>query len=240
MELSEWLLRSKVIWRQKSRELWLKLGDKNSKFFYLSTIIRRRNNNINAIKKEDDAWIHESNQIKALFQDSFVNLFKEEDICFPEHLEHLILPCIIEEENEILQSIPTPEEIKTVLFQMQDLKAPGLNGFPALFYKQLWAKVGNDVVKVVTSFFIIGSMPKEVNASLIVLIPKISNPASVNHFSPISLCNVVYKIISKLLMEKIMPLLDKMISPIQLAFILNKWIVENQIIVQEVLYSFKT
>lgn len=51
MEFSEWLLRSKVIWRQKSRELWLKLVDKNSKFFYLSTIIRRRNNNINAIKK---------------------------------------------------------------------------------------------------------------------------------------------------------------------------------------------
>ena len=151
-----------------------------------------------------------------------------------------MLPCIIEEENEGLQCIPTPKEIKGVLFQMQDLKAPGLDGFPALFYKQLWPTMDNDVVKAVRSFFTMGSMPKEVNNSLIVLIPKLSNPSSVNHYRPISLCNVVYKIISKLLVEKLRPLLDKLISPTQSAFIPNRWIVENQIIVQELLHSFKT
>lgn len=202
--------------------MWLKLGDKNSKFFHLSTIIRRRSNNIDAIKKEDSSWIQETSQIRAHFRDSFINQFKEEETCFPEHLEHLILPCITEEENESLQSIPSPEEIKAALFQVQDLKAPSLDGFPALFYKQLWPTVGNDVVKAIASFFILGSMPKEVNCSLIVLIPKISNPTTVNHFKPISLCNVVYKIISKLLVEKLRPLLDKIISPTQLTFIPNR------------------
>ena len=123
---------------------------------------------------------------------------------------------------------------------MQDLKAPGPDGFPALFYKQLWPTMENDVVKAVTSFFILGSMPKEVNCSLIVLIPKISNPTSVNHFRPISLCNMVYKIISKLLVDKLRPMLDKIISPTQSAFIPNRWIAENQIIVQEMLHSFKS
>ena len=103
-----------------------------------------------------------------------------------------------------------------MLFQMQNLKAPGPDGFPALFYKQLWLTVGDDLVKAVTSFFTMGSMPKEVNSSLIVLIPKISNPTFVNHFRPISLCNVIYKIISKLLVSKLRPLLDKIISPTQL------------------------
>lgn len=83
-------------------------------------------------------------------------------------------------------------------------------------------------------------MPKEVNSSLIVLIPKISNPTSSHHFRPISLCNVVYKIVSKLLVAKLRPLLDKIISPAQSAFIPNRWIVENQVIVQEILHSFKT
>lgn len=91
--------------------------------------------------------------------------------------------------------------------------------------------MGNDVVKAVTSFFLKGSMCKEVNSSLIVLIPKITNPTFVNHFKPISLCNVVYKIISKLLITKLRPLLDKLISPTQSAFITNKWIAKNQIIV---------
>lgn len=202
--------------------MWLKLGDKNSKFFHLSTIIRRRSNNIDAIKKEDSSWIQETSQIRTHFRDSFINQFKEEETCFPEHLEHLILPCITEEENESLQSIPSLEEIKAALFQMQDLKAPSLDGFPALFYKQLWPTVGNDVIKAIASFFILGLMPKEVNCSLIVLIPKISNPTTVNHFKPISLCNVVYKIISKLLVEKLRPLLDKIISPTQLTFIPNR------------------
>lgn len=123
---------------------------------------------------------------------------------------------------------------------MQDLKSPGLDGFPVLFYKKLWPTIGNDVIKAVTSFFLKGSMPKEVNNSLIVLISKITNPTSVNHFRPISLCNVVYKIISKILVSKLRPLLDKLISPTQSAFIPNRWIAENQIIEQEIVHSFKS
>ncbi|KAL0006983.1 hypothetical protein SO802_008485 [Lithocarpus litseifolius] len=110
IELSEWLLRSEVVWRQKSRELWLKLGDKNSKFFHLSTIIRRRRNNIDAIKNEEGTWIYESGQIRAKFRENFINLFKEEEVFFPEHLDHLVLLCITEEENKGLKCIPTPEE----------------------------------------------------------------------------------------------------------------------------------
>ena len=229
-----------MVWRQKSKELWLKLGDKNSKFFHLSTIIRRRRNNIDAIKNEEGTWIRESGQIRDNFRENFINLFKEEEVYFLEHLDHLVLRCITEEENKGLICIPTSKEIKDVLFQMQDLKAPGLDGFSAMFYKQLWPTVGNDVIKAVTSYFTVGSMPKEVNSSLIVLIPKLSNPLSVNHYRSISLCNVVYKIISKLLVGKLRPLLDKLISPSQSAFIPNRWIAGNQIIVQEILHSFKT
>ena len=136
-ELSEWLLRSEILWHQKYRELWLKFGDKNSKFFHLSIVIRRRSNSIDAIKAEDDSWIHNPKQICDLFCTNFSNLFREEIACFTDHLEHLILPCITKDENDILKQIPSPEEIKSTLFQMHDLKAPGPNEFPALFYKRL-------------------------------------------------------------------------------------------------------
>ena len=228
------------MWRQKSRELWLKLGDRNTKFFHLSTIIRRKRNNIDAIRDEQGAWITETESIRSLFLNSFKNLFNQEEANFPPYLEHLVLPCITEDENSELSRIPTPEEIKATLFNMQDLKAPRPDGYPVIFYKQLWPTVGDDIIKAVTSFFRIGSMPKEVNSSLIVLIPKISNPTPVQHFRPISLCNVVYKIISKLFVAKLRPHLDKIISPAQFAFIPNRWIAENQVIVQEILHSFKT
>ena len=97
-----------------------------------------------------------------------------------------------------------------------------------------------DIINAVTSFFRLGSMPREVNRSLIVLIPKVTNPSNVNHFRPISLCNVVYKVISKILIAKLRPLLDKIISPSQSTFIPDIWIAENQVIVQEMIHGFKT
>ena len=95
------------------------------------------------------------------------------------------------------------------------------------------------MIKAVTTFFNIGKLLREVNRSFIVLIPKVQNPTSVNHFRPISLCNVVYKTISKILVSRLRPLLYKLISPCQSAFIPGRWIAENEIIVQELLHCFR-
>lgn len=115
---------------------------------------------------------------------------------------------------------------------MEDQKAPGPNGFLAIFYKRYWDVVGKAITQAVTSFFVEGSMPKEINSSLIVLIPKSQSPSTINNFRPINVCNVLYKIISKL------PLLHKLISPTQSAFIPERWIAKNQVIVQEMLHNF--
>ena len=121
---------------------------------------------------------------------------------------------------------------------MLELKAPGHDGFPVAFYKSYWPIVGEDVTAAITSFFIDRSMPKGVNSLLIILIQKVPNPSSFNNYRPISLCNVIYKIISKLLVIRIRPILPKFISPSQSAFIPGRWIVENQVIVQELIHSF--
>ena len=159
---------------------------------------------------------------------------------FPEHLDNLLTSCITKEENSILKKVPTREEIKETLFQMQNLKAPGPSGFHAFFYKEFWPTVEDSVIDAVISFFTDGCLPKEANSSLIVLIPKTTNLTFVNNFRPISLCNVVYKIISKLLVAKLRPLLHNIISPYQSAFIPSRWIAENQVVVYELLHSFKT
>ena len=76
--------------------------------------------------------------------------------------------------------------IKETLFGMKSLKSPGPDGLSPLFYKKYWKVVGQSVIKAVQSFFISGKMLREVNNSYIVLIPKIQNPSTFNHFRPIS------------------------------------------------------
>jgi hypothetical protein len=233
------MLRDEILWRQKSREMWHKEGDKNSKFFHVTTIIRRRRNSIDAVKAKNGEWILDKSKISDYFLNNFKNVFHEEEVEFPWDLKNLIPPSLSEMDNDELCKLPTSQEIKETLFNMASQKAPGPDGLLVLFYKTYWHIVGINVVNAVRDFFLSGKMHKEVNNSLIVLIPKIQNPTSFNHFRPISLCNVVYKIIAKILVNRLRPLLPKLISPCQSAFVPGRWIAENEVVVQELLHSFK-
>ena len=93
-ELNEWLRRNEALWRQKQRETWLKDGDKNSKFFHLSTIIRCKRNSIDAIKNDDGNWITNQKEIREHVEDKLSQLFTEEPVNFPLNLEQLITPII--------------------------------------------------------------------------------------------------------------------------------------------------
>ena len=169
----------------------------------------------------------------------YQELFTKEPTSFPLGLENLISPSITPEVNEAICQIPFHVEIKETIFRMYNLKTPGPDGLLALFYKKYWPIVGDSVIFAVQNFFRFGHMLKEVNSSFIVLIPKNNSPSTVNHFRPISLCNTVYKVIAKILVSRLRPLLDNLVSPCQSAFIPDRWIVENQLIVQELLHSFK-
>uniref|UniRef100_A0A2N9H0H1 aminobutyraldehyde dehydrogenase n=1 Tax=Fagus sylvatica TaxID=28930 RepID=A0A2N9H0H1_FAGSY len=238
-KINGWLSRLETIWRQKSRETWLKEGDRNSRFFHLSTIIRKRRNTIDAIKSDNGDWIINISEIKSFVVSKYQELFTEEPTSFPPDLENLISPSITPEVNEAICQIPSHVEIKETIFGMYNLKAPGLDGLPALFYKKYWPIVGDSVISAMQNFFQSGHMLKEVNSSFIVLIPKNNSPSTVNHFRPISLCNTVYKVIAKILVSRLRPLLANLVSPCQSAFILDRWITENQLIVQEILHNFK-
>ena len=135
--------------------------------------------------------------------------------------------------------MPTPSEIKESVFNMQSLKSPGLVGLPPLFYKKYWHIVGHIVIKAVQNFFTSSKLLKEMNFSFIVLIPKIQNPTAISHYRLISLYNTTYKIISKLLVDRLRGVLSSLISLTQSAFISGRWIAEKQLIVQEILHSFK-
>ena len=141
---------------KKSRELWIRKGDKNTRVFHLSTLIRRRRrrrNCIQEIKLEDGSWINDGGDIQKYFIENFKALYQTGSPNIPENLENLIEPCISNIENEELCRVPTRDEIRKVMFEMKSLKAPGPDGFPALFYKHYWEIVGDQIVLATQSFF---------------------------------------------------------------------------------------
>lgn len=113
---------------------------------------------------------------------------------------------------------------------MNSLKAPGPDGMLALFYKTYWHIIKHDFIQSVQNFFRSGFLLKEWITTFITLIPKKKNPNCFNDFRPISLTNTCYKVISKLLANRIKIHFHKLISPNQIAFIEGRWINENGIL----------
>lgn len=123
----------------------------------------------------------------------------------------------------------TKEEVRLALQQMGSFKAPSLDGFHALFFKQYWEVVGDKVFAFVRNAFASQQFDLKVGETLVVLIPKVDNPSSFKDFRPISLCNVVYKLITKILVNRICPALDDIMSPLQSSFIPGRNTSDNAI-----------
>lgn len=134
----------------------------------------------------------------------------------------------------------TEEEISLAMFQIGPLKAPGPDGFPARFYQRNWGAVKQDIVHAVSKFFQTGTMPDGVNDTAIVLIPKIDQPMELKDFRPISLCNVMYKVVSKCLVNRLRTILDELVSCEQSAFVPGRLITDNALLAFECFHTIQT
>ena len=155
-------------------------------------------------------------------------------------MENLIEPSISAVENEKLLKIRSEEEIQRTIFEMNPLKALRPDGMPGLFFNKFWHIVRNKLIQTVQSFFRDGWLLKDINKTFITLILNVQGANNFGHFRPISLCNFCYKVISRILVARLRPLLDKLIDPAQVAFVPNRNIAENVLLAQEVVHSFST
>ena len=126
------------------------------------------------------------------------------------------------------------EEIKSAAFNLGSTKAPGPDDFFGKFYHSVWPKISESVCSMVKDFFAGKSVLDGINMTNITLIPKIQKPEHVSRFHPIGLCNFSYKIISKIMANRMPPLLDECISQNQGAFVPNQCIQDNIIIAHKV------
>ncbi|CAA7057124.1 unnamed protein product [Microthlaspi erraticum] len=169
-------------WRQRSRTLWLALGDRNSGYFHAVTRGRRTINKL-AVIEDNEGTAISSNCVDIVNQ--------------------AIQPCITPETNEVLITDPSPEEIKEALFSINPDKAPGPDGFSACFFQKNWLVMGPNITTEIQEIISTGILPSSLNNTHVRLIPKVPSPKTVAEFRPIALCNVYYMIISKILTKRL-------------------------------------
>uniref|UniRef100_A0A0A9AUN4 Uncharacterized protein n=1 Tax=Arundo donax TaxID=35708 RepID=A0A0A9AUN4_ARUDO len=159
--------------------------------------------------------------------DFYVNLFSAQGNTDPGLVTQFVPPKVTTAMNSMLCAPFTPEEIENALFMMGPNKSPGSDGFTVGFYQKHWDILKDDVCDAVLNFLNGGDMQTFVNSTVLVLIPKIKNSQEMTHFRPIALCNVLYKICSKVMANILQLILDDIIFEEQSVFVPGRSITDN-------------
>ncbi|XP_042974784.1 uncharacterized protein LOC122306423 [Carya illinoinensis] len=239
LEVQKWLERDELMWKQRSRVKWLREGDCNSRYFHSKASTRRRKNSIMQLQDESGCW-QKGDQMDALITEYFQNLFTAADWVDMGDILSGVEARVTAEMNEDLLKPYVAEEVELALKQMHPSKAPGPNGMSPLFFQKYWGVIGNSITTALLSALNSGMFPKGLNHTFITLIPKKVSPSKVADFRPISLCNVLYKILSKVIANRLKRILPDVISDSQSAFVPGRQISDNVLIAYELLHFLRT
>ncbi|XP_059431505.1 uncharacterized protein LOC132165008 [Corylus avellana] len=239
-ELELLLEKSDIHWKQRAKIDWMRHVDRNTKFYHACANARRKSNTIYVIKDAEERLCTAEVEVQSAFINYFTDLFTSDSTGNTMHCLRPLNCWVTEEMNRSLLQPFTEEEVLFALSNMAPLKAPGPDGFPAEFFQKNWHIVGKDICNAILESLQSGSMPEFLNFTHIVLIPKLKNPSSVSDYRPISLYNVIYKLISKMLANRLKKILPHVISPAQSAFIPGRLITDNVLAAYETLHTMHT
>ncbi|KAL3812349.1 hypothetical protein ACJIZ3_013617 [Penstemon smallii] len=241
MELEDILDKEEKMWQQRAKAHWMREGDRNTRYFHSRASGRKKKNKIKNLRKADGSLCKTDQELESAIVEYFKDIFtsthpseSEMDVA----LSALRIRVSLEDNQYLLQPF-SADEVHRALFSMYPLKSPGPDGFPPLFFQKYWSVVGNDVVIWVLDFLNNGNFDPNCNITNIALIPKCAEPELLSQFRPISLCNVVYKIASKTIANRLKPVMNSIISDSQSAFVPGRQITDNVLVAFETTHYMK-
>jgi hypothetical protein len=241
-ERNRLLLVEEELWRQKSRAIWIKCGDRNTKFFHHFASYRRNHKHIWELKMDTDDIITGQDKLIPEAYHYFKNSYSDPGLTnFHDQATIIgIFPRLVSEvEAKQLNGACTKEEIWKVLNSFKRDKIPGPDGWTVEFYLHFFELVGDDLWDLVEDTRIRGVVNRALNSTFLTLIPNTNLLISLGDYRPIALCNLCYKIITKILANRIKPYLSRIISGEQLGFLKGRQILDAIGTAQEVLHNIK-
>jgi hypothetical protein len=223
-----------VSWRQKSRVLYLKEGDNNTKFFHKMANSHRRRNQIKCIEV-DGTRFEEEPDIRNQVVHFYKSLYQENEEWRPD-VDGLSFASIGEDAKDRLERCFDNEEVVQVLKDLEGDKALGPDGFIMAFFQICWPVLQDDIMGFFEEVYDQGQFESSLNATFLALIPKKNDARNIKDFRPISLIGSVYKLLSKVLANRLKEVFD-LISESQNAFVGGRQMLDSILIANECLDS---
>ncbi|GJY11692.1 RNA-directed DNA polymerase, eukaryota [Tanacetum coccineum] len=218
---------------QKAKIKWAVEGDENTKFFHGIVNRKRANLAVKGVMIDGD-WIDDPKRVKDEFRDHFASRFNEPG----PRLGHISFPFpnrLNDDQSADLETPITRDEIRLAVWGCGENKSPGPDGFTFEFFRKFWFVIGPDFCTAVEWFFEHASFPIGCNSSFIALIPKTLDPMSVSDYRPISLIGCLYKVVTKILAQRLSTVISDLVSDVQTAFLPNRQILDGPFIINELL-----
>jgi len=215
--------------RRFSRFHWVKEGDLPTKFFFSFLRNRGASAKVRVLENERGEEVVEEERIRGEFSKYYTRLYQSEDRGrgMKGYLDSLIVNKLSVEERISIEREVDSQEIERVVQTLAKGKSPGIDGIPNEFYQKCWEHIREDLEELVRCIMATGIFPKEMNQSLIVLVPKISNSRKVQDYRPISLLGGIYKIVAKILANRIRLLVPKLVHSSQAGFVKGRSLAES-------------
>eukprot|EP00253_Pinus_taeda_P034418 PITA_34418 len=229
--------------RLRSRATWLKAGDENTRFFHNYAKGRKVKNTIWSLPTPDGDVADTYPKLSQMGSSHFRNLYKQRQGTSIAEIINIAghFPIFVnEDEADHLFDPVSPEELEITIKWFKKDRSPGPDGWKIEFYIAFYDLISNDLLRVIEECRVTGTMYNAINSTFIALIPKSDSPSSFDDYRPISLCNVLYNIISKIIANRIRPILSRHIAPHQFAFLEHRQIHEAVGAAQEALHSIWT